>query len=74
MATKIVDLSVERAARQARPFQGRLLRPVAARMDQHALAAVRKAVADGVAQGRTTDDIVRQVLRDQVNAKARAAL
>lgn len=68
-----VDLKAARDARLARPFQGRLLKAVAAQLDPAARAAVRLAIADGVAGGKTTAEVTRLV-RDHVRVKARAAL
>jgi hypothetical protein len=70
----VIDFNAAREARKARPFQGRLLKSVAAGMDPDTLVAVRVAVADGFAEGKTTAEIARSMVRDQVRAKARAAL
>lgn len=71
---KVIDLNAAREARKARPFQGRLLKKVAARMGRDELAAVRVAVADGFAGGKSIEEIARNILRDEVRQKARAAL
>jgi hypothetical protein len=71
---KVIDFNAAREARQARPFQGRLLKSIAAGMDPETRAAVRSAVADGFAEGKSAADIARSMVRDQVRAKARAAL
>jgi hypothetical protein len=70
----VFDFNAAREARKARPFQGRLLKSFTARMDPDSLAAVRVAVADGFAEGKSVADIARAISRDQVRAKARAAL
>lgn len=59
-------------ASTARPFNGRLLRRAA--MDPETLGSIRIAVLDGFCNGTTTQDVITRVLRDQVRAKARAAL
>lgn len=71
---KVIDLNAARAALTARPLQGRLLKSVAASMDGTDRTVLRAAIADGFARGLTTAEITRSVLRDQVRAKARAAL
>lgn len=70
---KEIDFNAARAAHAARPFQGRLLKKVAAEMDPATRAAVRTAIADGVAGGKTTAEVTRLV-RDHVRTRARAAL
>jgi hypothetical protein len=50
-----------RAAPRARPVQSKLLREDTAKMDPVDLAAVRRAVAEGFATGRTTAEIVREL-------------
>jgi len=72
--SNVIDFQAAKAARQARPFQGRLLKAVAAQMDPDTLAAVRKAVAAGYVNGQTTQDIARIIKRDAVRQAARAAL
>ena len=71
---KVIDLNAAREARKARPFQGRLLRKEAARMGPDSLATMRVAVADGFAGGKSIEEIARNILRDEVRQKARAAL
>jgi hypothetical protein len=71
---QVIDLNAARAARRARPFQGRLLKSFADRLDPDSLAAVRVAVANGFAEGKTTADIARAIARDQVRRAARASL
>jgi hypothetical protein len=51
--------AVVRTAPRARPFQSKLLQAGAAKMDPVDLAAVRRAVAEGFATGKTTAEIVR---------------
>jgi hypothetical protein len=72
--TVVIDFNAARVARRAQPFQGRLLKSFADRLDPDSLAAVRVAVADGFAEGKTTADIARAIARDQVRQKARASL
>jgi hypothetical protein len=57
----VIDFNAARAARTARPFQGRLLKSAAAGMDPLMRKAVRLAVAEGCAAGTTTAEIVRRV-------------
>lgn len=71
---KVIDLNSAREARRARPFQGRLLKSVAAGMDPESRATMRAAVADGFVGGKSIAEIARNILRDQVQQKARAAL
>jgi hypothetical protein len=70
----VIDFNAAREARRSRPFQGHLLKSFADRLDPDSLAAVRVAVADGFAEGKTTADIARAIVRDQVRQRARAAL
>ena len=58
----------------ARPFQGALLKGFAASLDKPTLARIRAAVAGGFSAGVTTQEIVRQIVRNDVSCKARAAL
>jgi hypothetical protein len=74
VTAQVIDFNAARAARTARPFQGRLLKSAAAGMDPETRAAVRTAIADGFAEGKTTAEIARAIVRDQVRQKARAAL
>ncbi len=59
---------------QARPFQGKLLRSTAARMDPGLRALLSLAVREGVQQQKSIGSIVAQIRRDQVRAKAQGAL
>lgn len=73
--SNVIDFQREKARRRpARPFQGSLLKAVAASMDTYTRAGFVRAVAEGVQNGTPTMDIVRAVKRDQVRAAARAAL
>lgn len=49
------------AAAMARPFQGRLLRDVLTEMGEDKARRVRRAIAEGYAQGKTTPEIVRSI-------------
>lgn len=49
------------AASFARPFQGNLLKGFIAELDAGKAKAVRRAIADGYAQGKTTEQIVRNL-------------
>lgn len=49
------------AAAMARPFQGALLRDALAEMGEDKARRIRRAIADGYTQGKTTADIVRSI-------------
>lgn len=49
------------AAAMARPFQGSLLRDALAEMGEEKARRIRRAIADGYTQGKTTADIVRSI-------------
>jgi hypothetical protein len=70
----VIDFNAAREARRAQPFQGRLLKSFAARLDPDSLAAARVAIANGFAEGKTTADIAHAIARDQVRRAARASL
>jgi len=77
MAAAIIDLDLDlaraqRKARQSRPLQGKLLRSV--QLDPRTRAVMARAVADGFAEGRTTQDIMAIIRRDAVRQAAKAAL
>lgn len=48
-------------ARKARPFQGRLLKGFAKSLPPDELARIRRIIADGFAEGVTTQEIVRRI-------------
>ncbi|AZD07560.1 NAD+--asparagine ADP-ribosyltransferase [Pseudomonas chlororaphis] len=56
------QFSQVKALAQARPFQGRLLREWMAGIEVNRAAAVRDAVRAGVVEGRTTAEIVRNIM------------
>ncbi|AMS13150.1 hypothetical protein A3218_02030 [Pseudomonas chlororaphis] len=56
------QFSQVKALAQARPFQGRLLREWMAGIKANRAAAVRDAVRAGVVEGRTTAEIVRNIM------------
>lgn len=58
------------AAALARPFQGRLLRDWAAALEAGRLQGIRNAVRQGIVEGRTTPEIVRQIRGTKANAYA----
>lgn len=55
------------AAALSRPFQGVLLKEVWKDLDAQAMKRVRQAVAQGITEGRTTDQIIREIRGTQAN-------
>lgn len=58
----VAEFSQVRAIAMARPFQGRLLGEWMAGIEADRAAAIRDAVRSGVVDGRTTSEIVRQIM------------
>lgn len=57
-----VAFSSAKAIVQARPFQGRLLKEWMAGIEADRAARIRDAIRSGVVEGRTTSDIVKQIV------------
>lgn len=57
-----IEFSAAKAIAQARPFQGRLLREWMAGIEADRAARIRDAIRSGVVEGRTTSDIVKQII------------
>lgn len=58
----VAEFSQVRAIAMARPFQGRLLGEWMAGIEADRAAAIRDAVRSGIVDGRTTPEIVRQIM------------
>ncbi|MEE6443180.1 MULTISPECIES: hypothetical protein [Pseudomonas] len=58
----VAEFSQVRAIAMARPFQGRLLTEWMAGIEADRAASIRDAVRAGVVEGRTTPEIVRQIM------------
>ncbi|MFG0356533.1 hypothetical protein [Pseudomonas sp. zbq_11] len=58
----VAEFSQVRAIALARPFQGRLLSEWMAGIEADRAASIRSAVRSGVLEGRTTPEIVRQIM------------
>lgn len=58
----VTEFSQVRAITLARPFQGRLLREWMSGIESDRAASIRSAVRSGVIEGRTTPEIVRQIM------------
>lgn len=58
----VAEFSQVRAIAMARPFQGRLLSEWMAGIEADRAASIRDAVRSGVLEGRTTPEIVRQIM------------
>jgi SPP1 gp7 family putative phage head morphogenesis protein len=69
MAFPVARVSVEQvyAAALSRPFQGGLLKEFLKDIEDKRATAIRRAVADGFVQNKTTDQIVRDVRGTAVN-------
>ena len=57
-----VEFSAAQAIVQARPFQGRLLREWMQGIEAGRASRIRDAIRSGVVEGRTTSDIVKQIV------------
>ncbi|CRM73064.1 hypothetical protein [Pseudomonas sp. 25 R 14] len=62
----VAQFSQVKAIAQARPFQGRLLREWISGIEASRAASVRDAVRAGVVEGRTTAEIVRNIMGTRV--------
>lgn len=58
------------AAAMSRPFQGRLLREWASKVEADRMVAVRNAIRTGYVEGKTTADIVRSIRGSRANSYA----
>ncbi len=61
IAVRAVSAEQAYAAAMARPFQGRLLQGWAAAVEPTRMQAIRNKIRDGVLQGKTNDQIVRDI-------------
>lgn len=63
VAVHVAAVSAEQvyAAAMARPFQGVLLRDVWKELDRNKMKKVREAIAQGFVEGKTTDQVVREL-------------